>query len=42
MKRITNMRVIFIVVVLVVAMACGTSSPPVQPSPVTNVVSAEN
>ena len=42
MKGIRNIRFVFIVAVLVVAMACGTSSPPVRPSPVTNVVSAEN
>ena len=40
MKRITNMRVIFIVAVLVVVAACGTSSPPVQPSPVTYATQA--
>ncbi len=42
MQRITNIRFIFVVAVLVVAMACGTSSSPVEPSPVTNAVSAEN
>ncbi len=43
MKGIKNIRFIFIVAVLVVVVmaACGTSSPPVQPSPVTNAVSAE-
>ena len=43
MKRITNMRFIFIVAVLVVVVmaACGTSSPPVQPSPVTNAMPTE-
>ena len=41
MKRIINIRIIFIVAALVVVAACGTSSPPVQPSPVTNAVSVE-
>ena len=41
MKRIINIRLIFIVAALVVVAACGTSSPPVQPSPVTNAVPAE-
>ena len=41
MKRITNIRFFFIVAVLVIVAACGTSSPPVQPSPVTNAVPAE-
>ena len=41
MKRIQNIQSLFVVVVLVVVAACGTSSPPVQPSPVTNAVPAE-
>ena len=41
MKRIQNRQSLFVVVVLVVVAACGTSSPPVQPSPVTNAVPAE-
>ena len=41
MKGIMNIRFIFIVTALVVVAACGTSSPPVQPSPVTNAVPAE-
>ena len=40
MKRITNIRFIFIVAVLVVATACGTSSPSVHPSPVPNATQA--
>ena len=41
MKRILDIRFTFIVAALVVVAACGTSSPPVQPSPVTNTVPAE-
>lgn len=41
MKRIMTIRFIFIVGALVVVAACGTSSPPVQSSPVTNAVPAE-
>ncbi len=41
MQRITNIRIFFIVAVVVVAMACGTSSPSAQPSSVTNAVPAE-
>ena len=40
MQRITNIRFIFIVAVLVVATACGTSSPSVHPSPVPNATQA--
>ena len=41
MQRIINIRLIFIVGALVVVAACGTSSPPVQPSPAANAVPAE-
>ena len=41
MQRKLDIRFIFIVAALVVVTACGTSSPPVQPSPVTNAVPAE-
>ena len=41
MKGIRNIWFFLIAVVLVVAMACGTSSPPVQPSPVTKAAPAE-
>ena len=41
MQRITNIRFFFIVAVLVVVAACGTSSPPVHPSPVINAVQAK-
>ena len=40
MQRIINIRIIFIVGALVVVAACGTSSPPVQPSPAANTVPA--
>ena len=41
MKEIRHIWVIFIAVALVVAVACGTTSPPVQPSPVTKAAPAE-
>ena len=41
MKKIQNISIIFIVAALVVVTACGQSSPPVEPSPVTNAVEAE-
>ena len=41
MQRIMDIRFIFIVAVLVVVAACGTTSPPVEPSPVTNAIPAE-
>lgn len=41
MKRILDIRIVFIVAVLVAVMACGQSSPPVEPSSVTNAVEAE-
>ena len=41
MKRIQDIRFIFIAAVLLVAMACGTSSPSVHPSPVINAVQAK-
>ena len=41
MKRIKDIRIIFIVGALVVVAACGTSTPPVQPSPAANAVPAE-
>lgn len=41
MQRIMDIRFIFIVAALVVVAACGTSSPPVQPSPVTKAAPAE-
>ncbi len=41
MKGIMTIRITFILAALVVVAACGTNSPPVQPSPVTNAVPAE-